>query len=165
MPQITCNVTSIEKLNSFLYRIFLTPTKAVNFKAGQYVSVIMGEGDKRHFSIANTPSNDTIELHIGAQPKNNYAIQVVEKMQSGETIEVDIANGEAYLREASNRPIIVMAGGTGFSYAKSLLEQIIELEIKNPVYLFWGVKKYSHFYLEQQVKKYPDYPQSSAMIG
>lgn len=152
MPQITCNVASIEKLNAFLFRVFLAPTTTVSFKAGQYVSIIMGEGDKRHFSIANTPSSNLIELHIGATPENSYAMQVVEKMQSGELMNVEIANGDAYLREASTRPIILMAGGTGFSYVKSLLEQIVESGIQNPVYLYWGVKEYSHFYFEEQAK-------------
>lgn len=154
MPQITCNVASIEKLNAFLYRVFLAPTSVAPFKAGQYVSVVMGEGDKRHFSIANTPSSDLIELHIGATPDNKYAMQVVEKMQSGDAMEVEIANGDAYLREASTRPIILMAGGTGFSYVKSLLEKIVESEIQNPVYLYWGVKEYSHFYFEEQAKSW-----------
>ena len=154
MPQITCNVASIEKLNAFLYRVFLAPTSAVSFKAGQYVSVVMGEGDKRHFSIANIPSSHLIELHIGATADNKYAMQVVEKMQSGDSLEVEIANGTAYLRESSTRPIILMAGGTGFSYVKSLLEQIVESEIKNPVYLYWGVREYSHFYFEEQAKNW-----------
>lgn len=150
MPQTTCKVASIEKLNTFLYRIFLKPLDSVSFKAGQYISIIMGEGDKRHFSIANTASSGLIELHIGATAENKYAMQVVEKMQSGESIEVEIANGEAYLREESTRPIILMAGGTGFSYVKSLLENIVELNIKNPVYLYWGVKEYAHFYFEAE---------------
>jgi len=146
MPQITCNVASIEKLNTFLYRIFLAPTSEVDFKAGQYVSVVMGEKDKRHFSIANTTSSDLVELHIGATPENSYAMQVIDKMESGETIEVEIANGEAYLREASTRPIIIVAGGTGFAYAKSLMENIIELKLTNQVHLYWGVKESEHFY-------------------
>jgi len=150
MPQITCNVASIEKLNAFLYRIFLAPTTPVAFKAGQYVSVVMGEGDKRHFSIANIPSSDLIELHIGATADNSYAMQVIEKMQSGVPLDVEIANGSAYLRETSTRPIILMAGGTGFSYVKSLLEQIVESGLTNPVYLYWGVKEYAHFYFEEQ---------------
>ena len=154
MPQITCNVASIEKLNSFLYRIFLAPTSAVAFKAGQYVSVVMGEGDKRHFSIANLPSNELIELHIGATPENSYAMQVIEKLQSGETLEVEIANGDAYLRAESTRPMILMAGGTGFSYVKSLLEQIIESELKNEVHLYWGVKEHSDFYFEAQANNW-----------
>jgi len=156
MPQVTCNVASIEKLNAFLYRIFLAPTKAVSFKAGQYVSVIMGEGDKRHFSIANTPSSELVELHIGATPDNKYAMQVIEKMQSGEPVEVEIANGAAYLREKSARPIILMAGGTGFSYVKSILEQIVESKLENSVYLYWGVKEYSHFYFEDQAKSWSE---------
>jgi aquacobalamin reductase/NAD(P)H-flavin reductase len=154
MQQVTCKVTSIEKLNAFLYRIFLMPNKTVDFKAGQYVSVVMGEGDKRHFSIANIPSNELIELHIGATPENQYAMQVVEKMQSGTNIDVEIANGEAYLRGSSKRPLILVAGGTGFSYVKSLLEQIIESEMKNSVHLYWGVKEYSHFYFEEQAKNW-----------
>lgn len=150
MQQITCNVTSVEKLNDFLYHVFLKPTQPVEYKAGQYVSIVMGEKDKRHFSIANTPSNELIELHIGATPENQYAMQVVEKMQSGEPLEVEVANGQAYLREDSERPIILVAGGTGFAYAKSLLEQIVEANLDNQVYLYWGVKEYSHFYFKEQ---------------
>ena len=124
MSIVTCKVSSIEKLNDFLYRIFLQPQQAVSYKAGQYVSVVMGEKDKRHFSIANAPGTDLIELHIGATPENGYAMQVIDKMQDEGQVDVEIANGDAYLRENSTRPIILMAGGTGFSYVKSILEQM-----------------------------------------
>ena len=74
----------------------------------------------------------------------------LKKCNQARPLEVEIANGAAYLRESSTRPIILMAGGTGFSYVKSILEQIVESELKNPVYLYWGVKEYSHFYFEEQ---------------
>lgn len=154
MSIVTCKVSSIEKLNDFLYRIFLLPQQAVSYKAGQYVSVVMGEKDKRHFSIANAPGTDLVELHIGATPENGYAMQVIEKMQNDGQVDVEIANGDAYLREESARPIILMAGGTGFSYVKSILEQIVALEITNPVYLYWGVKEYSHFYFEDEASSW-----------
>ena len=150
MQPVTCKITSIEKLNTFLYRIFLLPSEAASYKAGQYVSIVMGEGDKRHFSIANAPIDNHIELHIGATPENQYAMQVIEKMQQDGEIEVEIGSGDAYLREESKRPIILMAGGTGFSYVKSILEQIVNLQLDNPVYLYWGVKEYSHFYFEDE---------------
>ena len=150
MQTITCNIHSIEKLNDFLYRIFLCPTQVVTYKAGQYLSVVMAENDKRHFSIANAPSAKYIELHIGATPENRYAMQVIEKMKSEGKVEVEIAKGAAYLRENSRRPIILMAGGTGFSYVKSLLEQIVHLQLDNQVYLYWGVKEYSHFYFKKE---------------
>ena len=61
----------------------------------------MGEKDKRHFSIANAPLSDLIELHIGATPENSYAMQVIEKMQLDGEILAEVGNGEAYLRENS----------------------------------------------------------------
>lgn len=154
MQPVTCKINSIEKLNHFLYRIFLTPVQSVPYKAGQYVSIVMGKGDKRHFSIANAPLNNTIELHIGATPENSYAMQVIEKMQKDGEVEVEIGNGDAYLRENSQRPIILMAGGTGFSYVKSLLEQIVALQLPNQVYLYWGVKEYAHFYFENEAAEW-----------
>ncbi len=156
MQPVTCKISSIEKLNDFLYRIFLSPTKDVSYKAGQYVSVVMAEGDKRHFSIANAPVTNEIELHIGATPENSYAMQVIEKMHNEGQVEVEIGNGDAYLREDSSRPIILMAGGTGFSYVKSLLEQIVHLNLENPVYLNWGVKEYSHFYFENEASAWAE---------
>jgi aquacobalamin reductase/NAD(P)H-flavin reductase len=77
-------------------------------------------------------------------------MQVVEKMQNEGLIEAEIGHGNAYLREGSKRPIILMAGGTGFSYVKSLFEQIVYLQLENPVYLFWGVKEYSRFYFKNE---------------
>ncbi|WP_413701030.1 NAD(P)H-flavin reductase [Psychromonas sp. KJ10-10] len=154
MSIVTCKVSSIEKLNDFLYRIFLNPQETVTYKAGQYVSVVMGEKDKRHFSIANAPGAELIELHIGATPENGYAMQVIEKMQTEGQVEVEIANGDAYLRDTSTRPIILMAGGTGFSYVKSILEDIVAKELANPVYLYWGVKEYSHFYFQDEASSW-----------
>jgi len=160
MQSVICNVSSIEKLNDFLYRIFLAPVTPVSYKAGQYLSVIMGEKDKRHFSIANAPSGEQIELHIGASPENRYAMEVIEKMQNEGKIEAEVGCGDAYLREDSIRPVILMAGGTGFSYVKSILERIIDLKLENPVHLFWGVKEYAHFYFENEAlewaKQYPN---------
>jgi aquacobalamin reductase/NAD(P)H-flavin reductase len=156
MSIVTCKVSSIEKLNDFLYRIFLKPQQAVTFQAGQYVSVVMGEKDKRHFSIANAPGNDLVELHIGATPENSYAMQVIEKMQSDGQVDVEIANGDAYLREQSERPVILVAGGTGFAYVKSIVEQAITLQLSNPIYLYWGVKEHAHFYLESEAIKWAE---------
>lgn len=156
MSIVTCKVSSIEKLNDFLYRIFLQPEQAVTYQAGQYVSVVMGEKDKRHFSIANAAGAELIELHIGATPENGYAMQVIEKMQSEGQVELEIGNGNAFLREQSTRPIIIVAGGTGFAYAKSIVEQVIALQLTNPVYLYWGVKESSHFYLKDDAEHWAE---------
>ena len=46
MQAINCKIKSVEKLNDFLFRVFLTPEKSVYYKAGQYVSIVMSELSK-----------------------------------------------------------------------------------------------------------------------
>ena len=81
MHIIQCKVEKIEALTDTIKRIVLIPKSPLSFIAGQYLQIVMGEDDKRPFSIANAPRADgSIELHIGAEPGNQYAGQVIEKM-------------------------------------------------------------------------------------
>ena len=57
-----------------------------------------------------------IELHIGASEINLYAKAVMDRILKDHQIVVDIPHGEAWLRDDEERPMILIAGGTGFSY-------------------------------------------------
>ena len=67
MQQLLADVISISPLTEFIFKVELKPAQAAEFKAGQYLQVVLGEKDKRAFSIASKPSQtDLLELHIGA---------------------------------------------------------------------------------------------------
>ncbi len=146
--QITpSKVETIEPLTDIVKRIILSPQSPITFIAGQYVQIIMGENDKRPFSIANAPRSDgKIELHIGAEPGNQYAGEVIEKMQTTGTVEIEGGLGEAYVRNNSNKPIILLAGGTGFSYTYSILQQLLSQPLQQPLYLYWGTRSIEDMY-------------------
>ena len=145
MLRIKCEVTLLESYTETVFNVKLKPEQKVEFQAGQYLMVVMAEDDKRPFSIASNPSNnDILELHIGASEQNSYAMQVVERLKSG-TIEVELPGGNAGLREESERPLVLIAGGTGFSYTKSILERAVEVSSR-PISLYWGAREASHLY-------------------
>jgi aquacobalamin reductase/NAD(P)H-flavin reductase len=129
----------------------------MDFKAGQYLMVVMGEKDKRPFSIASSPTrpNRELELHIGVADQNTYASQVVDLMRSaldtGADIEVDAPHGNAYLQDDSDRPLLLIAGGTGFSYVRSILDYMISLASLKPIYLYWGAKDQSQLYAKDEL--------------
>jgi NAD(P)H-flavin reductase len=154
---ITCKVKSIEPLASNTYKIQLQSETVMKFKAGQYLMVVMGEKDKRPFSIASSPSrlNGELELHIGAAEHNTYASQVVDLMKSaletGEDIIIDAPHGNAYLQDDSDRPLLLIAGGTGFSYVRSILDHCINLASSKPIYLYWGAKDQSQLYAKDEL--------------
>ncbi len=156
---IQCKVKSIESLASNTYRILLHPEKPVPFKAGQYLMVVMGEKDKRPFSIASSPCRHEgeLELHIGAAEHNAYALEVVEAMKvalaEGSSVTIDAPHGEAWVREESHNPILLIAGGTGFSYVRSILDHCIAQNKTNPIYLYWGARDISQLYAKAELKE------------
>ncbi|WP_158966829.1 NAD(P)H-flavin reductase [Paraglaciecola sp. L3A3] len=152
MQKITCLVDKIEPLTNVVSRVILKPQSPLSFLAGQYLQVVMGDEDKRPFSIANAPREDgTIELHIGAEPGNQYAGQVLEKMRAAGTIEVEGGLGEAFLKKVCIHPIILLAGGTGFSYTLSILEKLLSAPLSAPVHLFWGTRTLDDMYAFEQL--------------
>ncbi len=156
---IKCKVKSIESLASNTYQILLHPEQPVSFKAGQYLMVVMGEKDKRPFSIASSPCRHEgeLELHIGAAEHNAYAIEVVQLMREAlerqTEIEIDAPHGDAWVKEDSERPILLIAGGTGFSYVRSILDHCIAQDKLNPIYLYWGARDASQLYAKDELEK------------
>jgi aquacobalamin reductase/NAD(P)H-flavin reductase len=120
--------------------------------------VVMGEKDKRPFSIASSPCRHEgeLELHIGAAEHNAYALEVVEAMQqalaSDGDITVDVPHGDAWVREDSERPLLLIAGGTGFSYVRSILDHCIAQNMSNDIFLYWGGRDEKQLYAKQELE-------------
>lgn len=147
MTTLSCKVTSVEAITDTVYRVRLVPEADFSFRAGQYLMVVMDERDKRPFSLASTPmEKDIIELHIGASELNLYAMAVMERIQQQREIMVDIPHGDAWLREDSQRPMILIAGGTGFSYARSILLTALAQQPDRDIAIYWGGRESHHLY-------------------
>lgn len=152
MHNIQCKVVEITSLTDIVSRVILSPLQPIKFIAGQYLRVIMGDNDKRPFSIANAPSEDgKLELHIGAEPSNTYAMEVLQLMRETGQVNIDGGHGKAVLANNKPKPTILLAGGTGFSYTNAILQQLISTPLKEPLFLYWGTRTLSDMYAYQQL--------------
>ncbi len=141
------HVDTITSVAKDVYKIVLTSKDSLDYQAGQYCLIEMGEGDLRPFSIASAPSDGNhIELHIGAIPENSFAWDVLTRMREKQVIKAQIAHGEAYLQPVSERGIVLIAGGTGYSYVKSILVECIHQNIRQPISVYWGAKNLEQIY-------------------
>lgn len=153
MTTLSCKVTSVEAITDTVYRVRLIPEAEFSFRAGQYLMVVMDERDKRPFSLASTPmEKDIIELHIGASELNLYAMAVMERIQQQRQITVDIPHGDAWLREEGDRPLVLIAGGTGFSYARSILLTALSQQPDRHIAIYWGGRELKHLYDLDELK-------------
>lgn len=161
MTTLSCKVTLVESITDTVYRVRLTAkNEEFSFQAGQYLTVVMGDRDKRPFSIASTPSEtDFLELHIGASEVNRYAMAVMDKILRENDITVELPFGDAWLREDSDRPLLLIAGGTGYSYARSIMLTSLANQPQRKIVLCWGGREQKHLYdlelLQELSLKYP----------
>lgn len=146
MKTITCRVESLTPLTPYVYKALLKPSQQIDFIAGQYLNFIMGLEDKRPFSIASMPGAGLIEMQIGAFGDDSYAMQVIEHIKQNQDVTIEIPLGNAGLVSDSERPLLLLAGGTGFSYIKSIFEFLAAQKTQRKVVVYWGLREESACY-------------------
>ncbi|CAB1370136.1 2Fe-2S iron-sulfur cluster-binding protein [Denitratisoma oestradiolicum] len=128
-------------------KLALPSGEALAFKAGQYINILLENGERRSFSFANPPHDAaSIELHIRLVPDGRFTPRVFHGMKMGDELHVEGPLGDFVLRE-SGRPIVLVAGATGFAPVKSMIEDAFHRGIRRPLYLYWGVRQRRDLYM------------------
>jgi NAD(P)H-flavin reductase/ferredoxin len=118
------------------------------FYAGQYINILLPDGEKRSFSFATAPhQRDHIELQIRLMPGGRFTTHVFNEMKEGDTLEFEGPLGSFFLREDSRKPIIFVAGATGFAPVKSMVEHAFHIGMKRKMFLYWGARRLRDLYL------------------
>ncbi|MGM0480322.1 MAG: NAD(P)H-flavin reductase [Pseudomonadota bacterium] len=152
--QLTCQAAVSRQLAEFVWEVSIELPTPVEFKAGQYLQVVMGERDKRPFSIASDPAEHRQWLlHVGAPPDNHYAGEVLEKIKEQGELVIEAPAGDAFLQLPQQHPIVLIAGGTGFSYTYSILQKLLHDGLQQPVYLYWGAREKADLYLHDRLER------------
>ena len=149
--EYSAHVVKLEKLTYDVMRVLLKlpEEQQVSFKAGQYINIILEDSQRRAFSFANPPhDSEFIELQIRLVEGGRFTTHVFETMKVGDEIRFEGPLGDFALRE-SERPIVFVAGATGFAPVKSMVEDAFERGLKRPIYLYWGVKQLRDLYLPE----------------
>jgi CDP-4-dehydro-6-deoxyglucose reductase len=154
---LPCRVQRLEKMaeDVMLVELKLPPHEKFEFLAGQYLDFLLRDGRRRSFSMANSASSDElIELHIREVPGGYFTAQVFNEMKEKDMLRIQGPFGTFLLRDDSSRPVIMIAGGTGFAPLKSMLEGVRENGCDRPIHLYWGARAASDLYFDKQLKKW-----------
>ena len=146
-----------EFLADDVVRLFLKlpDGERLQFLAGQYVDILLKDGRKRSFSIANAPHDDAyIELHIRHVDGGDFTGYVCDELQEKDILRIEGPHGSFFLREENNRPMIFIAGGTGFAPIKGIIEHILAENVDLPMHLYWGVRDHKDLYLADLAMKW-----------
>ena len=158
-------VMSLEKKSSdvMVVRLQLPANDAMRYHAGQYIEFILRDGARRSYSMANAPHTvlktdapapvgPSVELHIRHMPGGKFTDHVFTAMKEKEILRVEGPYGSFYLREDSDKPMILLASGTGFAPIKAIIEHMQFKGIARPATLYWGGRRPSDLYMDDWVR-------------
>jgi CDP-4-dehydro-6-deoxyglucose reductase len=127
----------------------LPPGERLQFFAGQYIDILLKDGRRRAFSLANAPYDDRgLQLHIREIPGGAFTGQVFSSMKERDMLRINGPHGSFFLREDSDKPTLLVAGGTGFAPIKAIVEHALAERIKRPMSIYWGGRRRGDLYLE-----------------
>lgn len=129
----------------------------VKFRAGQYMQVILPDGERRSFSMANPPSEkDGVQLHVRQIPGGRFSEGILATLKPGDKLQIELPFGDFFLREDSDKPIVFVATGTGFAPIKSILEDALRRGSARDIVLYWGARAEADLYLQELPRKWAE---------
>ena len=126
----------------------LPANERLQYLAGQYIDFLLKDGHRRSFSLATAPHDDSLlELHIRHIPGGFFTDPLFTTYKGREILRIEGPLGTFYLREESDKPMIFVAGGTGFAPIKAMLDHAFHHEVDRPIVLYWGVRSLADLYM------------------
>src|SRR5207237_8525074 len=147
---LPCRVEKAEKPVEDVAILYLKlpAGERLQFLAGQYIDILKNDGQRRSFSMANPPHDDQLlQLHVRKAPGGAFSRYVFEEMKERALLRVEGPLGTFYLREESDKPLIFVAGGTGFAPVKALIEHAFHKGFEQPMVLYWGARSRKDLYM------------------
>jgi CDP-4-dehydro-6-deoxyglucose reductase len=149
---LPCRVQTIDKVSHdvAVLTLKLPSSEKLAFMAGQYIDIHTKNGKKRSFSIANAPHDaEYLQLHIRHVAGGEFSDYVWNTMKEREIMRFTGPLGSFFLREDSDKPILLIATGTGFAPIKGMLEHAFKNGIQREIVLYWGARSLADIYMPE----------------
>lgn len=151
-------LSEIAPLNHDVTRLTLTPVlngaasnEVVSYLPGQYLEIVLADDIRCAYSIACAPRSDgSLELHVRAMPQSENYVLLASRLVTGAILDIALPFGSVVLADEGDRgPLLLLAGSTGFSQAKAMIEGWLALGSERPLWVYWGGRNARDLYLHE----------------
>jgi CDP-4-dehydro-6-deoxyglucose reductase, E3 len=155
--KMPCRVQALQRVaeDVIVLKLKLPANERLQFLAGQYIDILLKDGKRRSYSMANAPHDDEhVELHVRNMNNGAFTEFVFNRMKEKDILRFEGPLGTFFLREDSDKPIIFVASGTGFAPIKSIIEHAFHLGVQRPMTLYWGGRRPGDLYLGEMAGRW-----------
>lgn len=162
IKRLPCRIAAKTLLAPDVLRVDLRlpAVESLEFRAGQYLDVLLDDDRRRSFSIASPPHDArTLELHVRRVASGDFTQRLFEELAVGALLRIEAPIGQ-FAYESGPEPLLLVAGGTGWAPLKSMLRTELETTAAGasarPVHLFWGARNAVDLYEDALLRDWVD---------
>ena len=123
-----------------------------SYQAGQFVYLVLANGDERPYSIASAPNNNLLEFHIHYHSGDNaFTHALFNELLANKSIRLHGPKGNCIYHLPAAKHWALLAGGTGLAPCKAIIEAAIQHQHTKPIHLYWGARTTEHLYFHQEL--------------
>ncbi|MBI3229687.1 MAG: CDP-6-deoxy-delta-3,4-glucoseen reductase [Burkholderiales bacterium] len=151
IKKMPTRVNKIEKVapDVAVISLQLPANERLQYRAGQYIEFMLKDGVRRSYSLANAPHKDEmLSLHIRHMPGGIFTDHVFGGMKERDILRFEGPLGTFFLREDSDKPMVLLASGTGFAPLKAIVEHAQYANSTRPMVLYWGGRRPQDLYMD-----------------
>ena len=152
IKKLPCRVQKMERMTDdvMVLHLKLPANEKLVFLAGQYIEFLLKDGARRSFSMANPPHDaELIQLHVRHVAGGQFTDHVFKTMKERDILRCEGPMGTFFLREESEKPVVLVASGTGFAPIKAVIEHMLHKGIARPMTLYWGGRRPKDLYMNE----------------
>ncbi|HCC5837009.1 benzoate 1,2-dioxygenase electron transfer component BenC [Citrobacter farmeri] len=133
------DVLAINALSETAIELVVRPQIALHFLSGQYINIqVPGTAQQRAYSFSSLPGSEEGRFLIRNVPGGLMSQWLTQRGHPGDTLTLSGPMGSFYLRHGE-RPVLMLAGGTGLAPMLSMLETLSAQRSPRQVTLLYGV--------------------------
>ena len=157
IKMMPCRIIRLDPVAQDVMLVSLALPKGQNFNylPGQYIDIVLRDGQRRSFSLSSLPSEaiDTgLELHVRRVPGGRFTSRVFDGLRLRDLLRFEGPFGTYFLKSDPDTRLLMIAGGTGFSPIKALIKQALNEHPKTRIHLFWGARNEQDLYMNDWVR-------------
>lgn len=109
-----------------------------SFEPGQYAEIVLRDGSRRKYSMANRPDSDgRVEWHVRRIPGGRFSVHAYDALKVRDILRVEGPYGDFTLRDG-DEPVLLLASGTGYAPIAAMLASHGESLARRRAVLYWG---------------------------
>jgi CDP-4-dehydro-6-deoxyglucose reductase len=151
--RVPARIQALERLGADVLRVRLWPEAPFEYRAGQYLTLLRGDGLARSYSLASLPREDGLELHVRLLPGGAMSQWLRDDAQPGDAVKLQGPAGDCfYLPGRPEQPLLLLGTGTGLSPLYGIARDALESGHTGPIYLFHGAREAKGLYLVDELR-------------